>query len=359
MSTNFSSSQTAFEALAKGLLDYAGLFPPARCSMPEAVSNFRAHRASENGWLLSRFCCPAGRLEELREAVGGDWGGDSAGNPDPWRISVIGSSGHDRDSFLENLQNDLEQMKAFEAAAAGEAFPDALEAKLPLLVAYLNDSNRPDLHERELTEFLERIAASVADYSLKRPLEVFIEFPFSGDEWRESLLLLAASAATANRHLAEDESDEPGVKRFALKIRCGGATAKAFPEPKQVAAMISSCQDTGAAFKATAGLHHPTRHYADDLQTKRHGFFNIFLGAALARALSLEDTDLLEIIFDERQESFRFEGDKAFWREREVSAEQIAQARELLAISIGSCSFNEPVEDLEALGLLPLSAAKA
>jgi hypothetical protein len=45
--------------------------------------------------------------------------------------------------------------------------------------------------------------------------------------------------------------------------------------------------------------------------------------------------------------------DRSFrWDGREADAEQIATTRETLFHSIGSCSFFEPVAELEELGIL-------
>jgi hypothetical protein len=332
---------TAFEALCQGLFDYSGLFPPAKLSMPEAVANYRAYRAGERAWMLGRFCCPSARLDEMRLAVQGDWGEIAQ----PWRVASISAPSADADGFFDNLSFDLDNAKLFESRTGGRAMVDSIEARAPLLVAYPSTS-RPDLREREVAEFLEMAAERVREAAPKRLIEIFIEFPFT-EGWRESLRLFAkAMGATNQREVIE------GVRRFALKIRCGGATAKDIPEPKQVAAMILDCRDAGCPFKATAGLHHPTRHFAGEFQAKRHGFFNLFLGAALAQARVLEAPELLEVLFDEKPDSFRFIGDRVEWKKLEVSAQEIRQARETLATGIGSCSFCEPIEDLEKLGLL-------
>ncbi len=54
--------------LLKGILDYAGLFPPARLEMALAVEEFDRQRRSETGWVVDRFVVPVGRLEELAAA---------------------------------------------------------------------------------------------------------------------------------------------------------------------------------------------------------------------------------------------------------------------------------------------------
>ncbi len=57
--------------LLSGLVDYAGLFPPAGLDMKTAVQNYLKYSKSEYGWILGRFVAPASRLEEVRAAAGG------------------------------------------------------------------------------------------------------------------------------------------------------------------------------------------------------------------------------------------------------------------------------------------------
>ncbi len=39
-------------SLLDGIIDYAGLFPPAELSMDEAFRRFTEHRSSDDGWML-------------------------------------------------------------------------------------------------------------------------------------------------------------------------------------------------------------------------------------------------------------------------------------------------------------------
>jgi len=59
---------TPIRALLDGLIDYAGLFPPASLGMAEAVRKYAAYRDSEYAWALGRFVIPGGRLAELDAA---------------------------------------------------------------------------------------------------------------------------------------------------------------------------------------------------------------------------------------------------------------------------------------------------
>jgi hypothetical protein len=126
-----------------------------------------------------------------------------------------------------------------------------------------------------------------------------------------------------------------------LKIRMGGQTEDAVPEIKSVAAWIVTCAERRLPFKATAGLHHPIR-------AQMHGFINLFLAAAFAWG---GERNVQPILEESDAAAFRFD-DRAHWRDRSLAADEIAEARRDFAHSFGSCSFEEPIQDLEKLRLL-------
>jgi hypothetical protein len=138
------------------------------------------------------------------------------------------------------------------------------------------------------------------------------------------------------------------------KLRTGGVKPEAIPGVGDVAAFVVACAERGLAFKATAGLHHPVRsphpltYEADAPRGVMHGFLNVFLAAAFAWH---GDRDIEPVLAETDPTAFRFD-DRAHWRDRALAAEQVRDARRHFAHSFGSCSFDEPVRDLEALGLL-------
>jgi hypothetical protein len=138
------------------------------------------------------------------------------------------------------------------------------------------------------------------------------------------------------------------------KLRTGGVKPEAIPSVEEVAAFIRACADRRLAFKATAGLHHPVRSmqlltYAPDApRAAMHGFLNVFLAAAFAWH-GLRDID--PILAETDVSAFSF-GEEARWREHTLSAAQICEARKNFAHAFGSCSFEEPIQDLKGLGLL-------
>lgn len=135
------------------------------------------------------------------------------------------------------------------------------------------------------------------------------------------------------------------------KIRTGGITADAFPAVDNVAGFLRACKAAGVAFKATAGLHHPLRcvkplTYEPNAPTgTMHGFLNVFLAAAM-----LDHAE--EILAERDAHAFTFDDDKVTWRGHSVTTEELATMRREFAISFGSCSFEEPIDDLKELGWL-------
>lgn len=146
------------------------------------------------------------------------------------------------------------------------------------------------------------------------------------------------------------------VKRAGCfaKIRTGGLVPEAIPASSAVAAFIVACAERRLAFKATAGLHHPIRamhplSYEDDApQAVMHGFLNVLLASAFAW---YGERQIEPIIAETDPQAFAFD-ECAHWQKQSLSVDQIKEARRNFMHSIGSCSFDEPVHDLQALGLL-------
>jgi hypothetical protein len=82
-----------------------------------------------------------------------------------------------------------------------------------------------------------------------------------------------------------------------------------------------------------------------------HGFLNVFVGATFAR-LGMDRTMLTNLLDETDPQAFDFRNDGLRWRGWRASTAEVAQARREFAHSFGSCSFEEPVNDLRALGLV-------
>lgn len=152
-----------------------------------------------------------------------------------------------------------------------------------------------------------------------------------------------------------DQLDAIKASGCFAKIRTGGVKPEAIPSPKDVAAFIEACAERRLPFKATAGLHHPIRaeyaltYEADAPRAVMHGFLNVLMAAAFAWQ---GEKNIEAIIAETDASAFSF-GDEAKWRGLSLSADAVKDMRHNFMHSIGSCSFDEPVHELQALGLLP------
>lgn len=138
------------------------------------------------------------------------------------------------------------------------------------------------------------------------------------------------------------------------KIRTGGLKPEAIPSPAEVAAFINSCKTLRLPFKATAGLHHPLRadypltYQADAPWATMHGFVNVLMASAFAWQ---GEANIEPIIAETDRQAFSFD-EKAHWRGLSLTVDEIKSARRDFVHSVGSCSFEEPIEDLCKWGLL-------
>ncbi|NIY15154.1 MAG: hypothetical protein GWM98_09725, partial [Nitrospinaceae bacterium] len=65
--------------------------------------------------------------------------------------------------------------------------------------------------------------------------------------------------------------------------------------------------------KCTAGLHHPIRRYDESVQTKMHGFVNVFAAGIIAQAYQLPEHEVAAIIADENPAHFIFDDKMLTW----------------------------------------------
>jgi len=285
---------TALRALLEGIVDYAGLFPPAALDMPSAVRNYALYRSDPASWMLGRFVVPVARLDEFSAARASIENGTG-----PWRLSALLGSA---------LASDVERVRGFNQSQGGKAVIDSLEGKLTTPAE------------------IEHAARAVGG-----ELELFAELPLDADP---------TPLVAAVKH--------SGIK---AKMRTGGVVASAVPSAESVVRFMRTCLDVGVAFKATAGLHHPLRavyrltYDAGGPTGLMFGYLNVFLAAAfLAHGMSGADAARL---LDERNASaFTFDDDRISWSGFVVSASQLRQVREQVAVAFGSCSFREPVDEL-------------
>jgi hypothetical protein len=312
----------SLRALLDGIIDYAGLFPPARLPLEEAVRNYLRYRRDPESWMLARFVCPSTRLAELGALLEGTRQGEA-----PVRLAVLGRGGTTHRDFLEGWSADLKAILAFRQQAGARAAVEGLELGWPSKIDEVTPI--PPTTKDEHTRLEEAVG----------PLAKFQEIPLTTYGLVRQTVLLAV-----NRHMPERD-------RMGLKFRCGGVQPDNFPTPGDIAAIITTCRDEGTPLKFTAGLHHPIRRFDHSLRVRMHGFVNVFGAAVLSHARRLTEKQLRPILEDEDAGDFAFDEAGVRWKDYRASTEEIVAARRRV-VSFGSCSFDEPRDDLRALGWL-------
>ncbi|MGH7583513.1 MAG: hypothetical protein ACREL5_09830 [Gemmatimonadales bacterium] len=277
------------------IIDYAGLFPPASCTMDDAVRQYDVYRRSADRWMLGRFVLAATRLEELALSIARQR--ILLDSADPWHLSVV---------IGANTTADLGLIDGFEAAANPGIVADAIEAKV-----------------------VSPAGGMVLAEQITARRQRYFEVPGTGPY----IDLLA------------------GIRRAGAvaKIRTGGMSPELFPATADVALFLKAVIATDVPFKATAGLHHPYRgcypiSYASDAERQvMYGFVNLLV--AVAQLRRDPDDESVAAVLESPRDAFRWSAAGVMWRERLFGNSDLVAARSYFS-SFGSCSFREPVDEL-------------
>src|SRR6185503_5953718 len=135
---------------------------------------------------------------------------------------------------------------------------------------------------------------------------------------------------------------------LGAKARTGGLEPSNFPAPEALAGFLKECQDLDVAFKLTAGLHEPARHFDKDVGVEAHGFLNILAALALNEVHDLSRAEMAQVL---ESEEALWMPNGFCWSDLEVSFEDALLVRQLF-VGFGSCSVDEPLEGLASLVFL-------
>lgn len=279
-----------------GIVDYAGLFPPAALPLDEAAAEYVRQRQSPYAWMLNRFIIRAAQVQSLEHLLQ-----TTAESVAVFPLTVLFDG-----TNVQPLRNT--RPEAYEVALRPpECEVGAVRSAI-----------------RALSKVLEERAPG---------LPVAIELPRKAS---------SAVVAEAMEALAECG--------FAAKVRCGGVTADATPSVHEIADFLLAAMHAGVPVKATAGLHHPVRAFNEAAGFVMHGFLNVLAGAAFAPGLDGET--MRAIIAEEDASAFAFDERGLSWHDFVADRATLEETRRRRFLGFGSCSFTEPVEDLIALRVL-------
>jgi hypothetical protein len=284
------------------LVDDAAVFPPGNAPLDQAVRDHEAHRAAPYGDLVGPLVVADSHLPQLLELL------DATAQPRPLPVAVVisGGAGAVEPAVRWATGDGAVDLRAVEIAMresdAGDLAPNA---------------------DRIVAAFDSLVAAGLLDDEV----EVYVEPPrWSGPQPSASWLRALDSLAAVDHR---------------LKLRTGGPSPDSVPPSPELAGSISAALDRELRFKCTAGLHHAVRHHDAGTGQDRHGFLNVLL--ATRTALDGGTPQDVAAVLERADESGLA-----------ASADPVAMASaRRWFTSFGSCSVEEPVEDLTRLGLLP------
>ena len=183
-----------------------------------------------------------------------------------------------------------------------------------------------------------------------RGVSVVLDGPFDGGARVEAVEApmpddLASLPALAREVYVEVTLDDELERRLdalaelglRAKVRCGGASV---PTSAELARFVRGCTERGLVFKATAGLHHAIRRDGEQ------GLLNLLAAVVFG--------DEERALVEREPDAFRVDAESFGWRDRSAGPEELTRARRERLHAIGSCSFFEPVGELEEMGILPL-----
>ena len=299
MTTVQTNKISAVRTLLESIIDYAGLFPPAKLNLPQALQNYANAKVSKHGWILGRFLIPLPRLQEFEELA------LVKSLNMKWRLGVI---------VTNDPTSQVDEIKRFNDTWSEKATIESIE-----------------ISGLELSEI------GPVTHNLNKEVETFFE-------------VSPKSNIEAYLKTITD------VGAFA-KIRTGGITANAFPDKFTLYQFMMSCTRAQLPFKATAGLHHAlTGHYPltyqpDSAQALMYGFLNVLMSALLINLGKIGLSDADKVLSESSLDAFKFASNKLQWKDLSISHSEITKARQLFR-AFGSCSFEEPIVDLKALRIL-------
>jgi hypothetical protein len=299
----------SLEALLAKSIDYAGMFPPCSLALDPALQNHAQYVRSPDAWMLGAFVLPVEQFEAARQLL-------SQFDPShPLRIAALGPKTSNADAFLDAVEK-----------------ADAAIRWLSSNVDLVSMSHLEMVLPQDVDPALLEEARSIVG-----DLPVFWEAP--PDRAQQTIALLA------------EHNSDAELATFGYKLRTGGVTADAFPTSAQITEALVTPATHQLPIKFTAGLHHPIRQFRDEVKTRMHGFLNVLGGAGLAAEHRWDAHQTSMMLEDENADSFSFTDEFFAWREWKISIERLQYRRKFVA-SFGSCSFDEPREDLRALGFL-------
>jgi hypothetical protein len=315
----------------QGLLDYAGLYPPATLSLQDSLKNFAGyyHHNHEN-W-LGKFILPVNKIDDTILILSKQNIFSKLKNKA--QFSIILSNSKSLSEYQNCLQNDLILIKKLMNQFGDTIDLQSFEILPPIEV--VNSDNT--ILMRNFLIYSSEILFGFSDRA-----DFYCELPFS-----EKLNDYLTAIKKQNENIS--------LLKVSVKLRTGGVTPQQIPSSKEIANAIILCAEQKLPIKATAGLHVPVPNDNPQVGAKLHGFLNIFSCMLLCYDKILNDQktinpqELEDIMTTYSYKDFKFSetglqiGES---KDRFISNQKMTDLRKDYIKSFGTCSFLEPIEHL-------------
>ncbi len=315
----------------QGLLDYAGLFPPATLSLENSLKNFAEYNHHNQKDWLGKFILPINKIDDTILLLNNQNIFSTLKNKA--QLSIILSNSKTLSEYKNCAQNDLLSIKKLINQFGNTIDLQSFEILPP-----------NDIFNSENTNLLKNF--------LNYSTEVLFEFKNKTDFYCELPL-----SEKLNDYLTEIKKHNENINllKISVKLRTGGVTPQQIPCPKDIAEAILLCAKHKIPLKATAGLHVPVPNENLQVGAILHGFLNIFSCMLLCydQILSYKNIinieEMKKIISSYSYKDFKFSetglqiGET---KDRFISNQNMTDLRKSYIKSFGTCSFLEPIEHL-------------
>ena len=277
--------------------------------MAPSVANYDAYSRSEWNWILGRFIVPVARLGEFEETFAGLPAPTAGPGFTNWRLSALLGS---------EVVAEVAHIREFNARIA-----------------------RSRSGRRAVVESVEvKVASSRGGQAVVRNHPGKARGLFRNSVVRLQRVHCGDGKLRAQSQDPDGRRDGRQVPRFRERDRipspvCGGQCA--LQGDRRTAPSVRSVHRFTYQPESPSGI--------------MHGFVNVFLAAAFLWA-GMETQLAVQLLDEQSAEAFHFDLDGIGWRQHRLSRHEIAAARRNFAVSFGSCSFTEPIDDLRSLHLL-------
>ena len=305
------------------LLDYAGLFPPAKLTLQESLLNYSSYtKHIQKNW-LGKFILPSNKIAECIEIMLDQKIFKS--NNAFLKFSIILNSCEKFNDFNKIIDNDLKSIYQLKSTFNKHINIDSIEFFPPKEVFQPNNLSL----FRNMLSFVNDKLLNAKEIKFK-----YIEIPFSENinEYIE--------------FISEFNLRQKEIK-FCIKLRTGGVTPQQIPSAFHIAQAIRLSAEKQIPIKATAGLHVPVPNDNPEVGSRLHGFFNIFSCLMLCYKKLLTISEMENILVNYSYSDFKFTEEGFTVGNKFLPNAEMTHLRNSFIKSFGTCSFLEPIEHLQ------------